>query len=170
MYVKSRRGGGQAKRKGKSKAWRAKMRKRAEAEHARRKRAREGKTGKGLKRQIHSPEVEERYFERQIAYAERYGRWGRPLLALAWLVHNCLAHPLLGLLPCAASLWLHDRSADWLNLSPEPTRSTPPQIRSYGAWLVHNCLAHPAMGLAPLSAAFAAHERSAAQMAVPDWV
>lgn len=145
------------------------MRRRAEAEHARRKRAREAKQGEPQQR-IVADDAQTRYFTRQLLFAEQHGRAGRLRHALAWWLHNCVAHPILGLLPCRASVWLHDRTADWLNLSAVPTRSELPRITSYGAWLVHNCIAHPLMGLAPLRRAFAAHDRSATHMNVEGWL
>lgn len=166
MHFRSR--GPKSIRRGKTRAWRAEQRRRAEAEHARRKQAREAN-------QISQPremaaDAETRYTDRQLRFAVHHGRRGRTLHALAWLLHNCVAHPLLGLLPCRASVWLHDRSADWLNLSPVRTRSALPRITSYRAWLVHNCIAHPMMGLAPLRAAFTAHDRSAEHMDVEGWL
>lgn len=157
------------KRKGKSRAWRAAMRRRAEAEHARRKRARDEQREPQSQR-VFAADAQTRFFTRQLLFAERHGRAGRILHTLAWLLHNCIAHPILGLLPCCASVWLHDRSADWLNLSSVRTRSALPRITSYRAWLVHNCIAHPAMGLAPLRAAFLAHDRSATSMKVEGWL
>ena len=146
------------------------MRRRAEAEHARRKRAREAKQGSAQREQLFVADVESRFFARQLLFAEQHGRLGRLIHILAWLLHNCIAHPILGLIPCRASVWLHDRTADWLNLSPTPTRSALPQIPSYRAWLLHNCVAHPAMGLAPLRAAFTAHDHTAATMKVEGWL
>ena len=145
------------------------MRRRAEAEHARRKREREAKHS-ALDKRVTAAQAAERFFERQLIFAHRHGRAGRLTHALAWLVHNCLAHPILGLFPSRPSLWLHDRTADWLNQSPTPTRSSRPQIHDRRAWLVHNCLAHPAMGLAPMGLAFRAHDRSAQDMKVEGWI
>jgi hypothetical protein len=146
------------------------MRRRAEAEHARRKRAREAESNDVARPRVFAGDAESRYFARQLRFAARHGRLGRVIHALAWLLHNCIAHPLLGLLPCSASVWVHDRSADWLNLSPIRTRSALPQISSYRAWLVHNCITHPAIGLAPLRGTFAAHDRSAEHMQVEGWL
>ena len=111
-----------------------------------------------------------RFEQRRELFRARHGRIGWLIHALASLTHNCLAHPLLGVSPCRGTVWLHDRSADWLNLSPVVTRSELPQIPDRRAWLVHNCLAHPLMALAPLRRAFDAHERTAARMRVDGWV
>ena len=156
-------------RKGKSKRWRAKMRERAEAEHARRKQAREANQGERCV-VVEGHDAATRFFERRQLFESRHGRAGHLVLTLAWLVHNCLAHPLLGLLPCGLTVWAHDRSADWLNLSPGATRSELPRIPNRWAWITHNCIAHPLMGLAPLRRPFDLHEHSAARMQVDGWV
>jgi len=158
---------GVVQRKGKSKRWRAQMRERAEAEAAVRKQARDGRS---REHPVSGQDAATRHEERRTLFRARYGRIGWFIHALASLTHNCLAHPLLGVLPCALTVWLHDRSADWLNLSPVVTRSELPEIPDRRAWLVHNCLAHPLMALAPRRRAFDAHERSAARMRVEGWV
>ncbi|MEZ4453490.1 MAG: hypothetical protein R3B09_28780 [Nannocystaceae bacterium] len=139
----------------------------AEAEAARRKAARDAKRGEPA---ITGADAATRFAERRALFDARYGRLGGLVHALASLTHNCLAHPLLGLWPCVLTVWLHDRSADWLNLSPVVTNSGLPVIPDRRAWLVHNCLAHPLMGLAPLRRAFDAHDRGAERMGVEGWV
>jgi hypothetical protein len=165
MIMKSN--SGAARRKGKSKRWRAERRARAEAEAATRKRARDAKRSEGA---ITGADAATRCAERRALFRARYGPLGGLVHVLASLAHNCLAHPLLGLWPCVITVWLHDRSADWLNLSPVVTRSALPEIPDRRAWLVHNCIAHPLMGLAPLRRAFDMHERSAERMRVEGWV
>ncbi|NVB41444.1 hypothetical protein G6O69_26635 [Pseudenhygromyxa sp. WMMC2535] len=157
-----------SQRKGKkSKRWRAHKRMLAEAEAASRKRARDAKA-RG--QQLAGEDAATRFEERRALFRARHGKLGGLAHALASLTHNCLAHPLLGLLPCRLTVWLHDRSADWLNLSAVVTCSGLPEIPDRRAWLVHNCLAHPLMGLAPLRRALDAHERSAERMRVEGWV
>lgn len=155
------------RRKGKSRRWRADKRERAEAEAALRKRARDAERSENA---IAGVDAATRNAERRALFRARYGPLGGLMHALASLAHNCLAHPLLGLWPCLLTVWLHDRSADWLNLSPVVTRSALPVIPDRRAWLVHNCLAHPLMALAPLRRAFAVHERTAERMRVEGWV
>jgi hypothetical protein len=145
------------------------MRRRAEAEHARRKRERGAKQGK-LDLRVLAAEARERFFERQLIFAYRHGSAGRLVHALAWLVHNCLVHPILGLFPCSASVKLHDLSADWLNQSPRSASASLPRIDNRRAWIVHNCLAHFAMGVAPFGPVFRAHDRSAERMNVEGWI
>lgn len=165
MISKSRTG--VVQRKGKSKRWRAQMRERAEAEAAVRKQARDGRSRERL---VSGHDAGTRHEERRALFRARYGQIGWFIHTLASLTHNCLAHPLLGILPCTLTVWLHDRSADWLNLSPVVTHSELPEIPDRRAWLVHNCLDHPLMALAPRRRAFDAHERSAVRMRVEGWV
>ena len=167
MMISRRGRGGQVRRKGKSKRWRAKMRQRAEAKAAERKRARDAKK---CQREVAGRDAATRFEERQQLFRDHYGQLGGFVHALAWLTHNCVAHPVLGLLPCALTVWIHDRSADWLNLSPIASDSELPVIPDRRAWLVHNCIAHPRMGLAPLRRAFDAHEHTAERMQVEGWV
>lgn len=112
----------------------------------------------------------ERFVARQHRFAARFGRAGGLLHAGAWWTHNCVAHPLLGVAPGRLTLRLHDRTADWLNLSAEPSRSAPPQIASRRAWMLHNCVAHPLMGVLPRLRTFDLHETTAEEMDVPGWV
>ena len=123
MILKSK--AGVVQRRGKSKRWRAQMRERAEAEAAVRKQARDGRS---REHPVSGQDAATRHEERRTLFRARYGRIGWFIHALASLTHNCLAHPLLGVLPCALTVWLHDRSADWLNLSFVVTRSELPEI------------------------------------------
>ena len=111
-----------------------------------------------------------RYAQRRRAYADRFGRTARARHAAAWLLHNCVAHPLLGIAPGAWSVWLHDRTADRLSLRAQPSISPLPQVRRRRAWVVHNCLAHPLMGVAPTARAFAWHEATAAALEMEGWM
>lgn len=160
--------GPSGRRKGKSKRWRAEQRAKAEAEAAARKRARDAK--RGVAQRVTGADAETRFHERRAMFRAHHGQLGGLIHALASLTHNCLAHPLLGLLPCALTVWFHDRSADWLNHSPVPTHSDLPEIPNRRTWLIHNCIAHPLMGLAPLARAFDLHEHSADRMNVEGWV
>ncbi len=117
-----------------------------------------------------SPRAAERFATRQVRFVRRYGRAGSVRHVGAWLVHNCIAHPLLGLKPGATTLRLHDATADWLNLAPTPSRSPHPQIGRRRDWVMHNCIAHPLMGIAPAASLFRLHDTTAEDMAVPGWV
>ena len=169
--------GAATQRRGKSKRWRAEKRAAAEAESARRKRERDARRSErvGIEPEpivatVFAADVATRFAQRRASFRARYGRLGGMVHGLAWVLHNCVAHPCLGLAPGRLSLWLHDRSADWLNLSPVATRSEPPTIDDRRAWLIHNCIAHPLMGLAPLHDAFSFHDHSAEVMGVEGWV
>lgn len=155
------------RKRGRSKRWRAKMRARAEAKAAARKKRR---LAAGLGLAVVGDDAAARFAERRRAMRACYGTMGEVVHLAAWLLHNCVAHPLLGVLPCAWTIWLHDRTADWLNLSPVATRSDAPVISSRMRWLVHNCIAHPVMGVAPGARAFARHEQTAERMGVEGWV
>ncbi len=111
----------------------------------------------------------ERFESRCEAFDERFGRWGVLWHTAAWCLHNCVAHPLLGIAPGRPTVWLHDLTATWLNLGPAPEPSPLPDIQHRWRWVLHNCVAHPVMGLAPLSRWFDWHEHTAEQMAVADW-
>lgn len=111
-----------------------------------------------------------RFDSRCQAFEDRFGSWGALLHAGAWWLHNCVAHPLLGIAPGRATVWLHDRTAAWLNLGPAPQPSPLPTIGRRWSWLVHNCVSHPLMGLAPLAWCLSWHEDTAEQMDVPGWV
>lgn len=112
----------------------------------------------------------ERLDERRRAFADRFGPMGVPLHGAAWWLHNCVAHPLLGLLPGLATVWLHDRTSDWLNLRLRPSRSPLPMVRRRWAWIVHNCVSHPLIGVAPIGSLLDWHERTAEDMDEDDWV
>ena len=114
--------------------------------------------------------VQARYAMRQRRFVARYGRLGRPLHMAAWLLHNNIAHPLLGLAPGTTSLHIHDVTARWLNLQPTTHRSPRPEILHRREWVVHNCISHPLMGVMPMRWHFAWHDTTAARMKVQDWV
>lgn len=160
---------GPASKPRRSRRWRDEMRKKAEREQQERRQRRLG-DGDKPRIAIEGDSAHDRYLERQVAFARRFGVAGRLLHAGAWMLHNCVAHPLLGLLPGRWTLRLHDRTADWLNLSPAPTRAPAPQIGDRRAWVLHNCVAHPLMGLAPLGISFDLHDTTADDMDVPGWV
>ena len=90
-----------------------------------------------------------------------------------WMIHNLVAHPLLGVMPGAMSVAFHDWTSRRLNAvlqRDDRAGSPPPALRSYGRWLAHNVLVHAALGLVPCKITFRWHDRSAAWMAVPGWV
>lgn len=90
-----------------------------------------------------------------------------------WLVHNLIAHPLLGLFPSKLTVRFHSVTSNWLNhrsgwnrIDPEPPRPT-----KWGWWLLHNIVAHFAIGLFPFATfPFRLHDWTAEKMDVPGWV
>ncbi len=100
-----------------------------------------------------------------------------------WLIHNCIVHPLLGVIPnqrtaelhSLSSNWLNHRAGDWkqrLRGGAYQTFSPIPQIPEgkRGWWLLHNVVAHMAIGLCPTKPAFDLHDWSAEKMDVPGWL
>lgn len=86
-----------------------------------------------------------------------------------WWLHNLVVHPLLGLLPVAAIVRLHDWSSGRLARS-LPPESPLPRIPSRWRWLVHNVGAHVAIGVWPCATTFRWHDVTAKRMGVPGWV
>lgn len=48
--------------------------------------------------------------ERFVKRRDQYKKAGIPLAVHNgwWVIHNCIAHPMIGLLPSGATFWLHD--------------------------------------------------------------
>ena len=88
---------------------------------------------------------------------------------LWWLLHNCVAHPMLGMVPGAPTVRFHDWSSDRLNLRKVPYVSPMPQVERRWSWLLHNCVVHPLMGIAPLFYVFDWHDDTASDMHVKGW-
>lgn len=114
--------------------------------------------------------VADRYDERLAVFRAAFGDLGWWVHLAAWVLHNCVAHPLLGLFPGPRTAALHDATADWLNLRREPSRSPAPKVRVPWAWILHNCVAHPLMGVAPRARWFAFHDATAEWLGVDGWV
>jgi hypothetical protein len=89
-----------------------------------------------------------------------------------WLIHNCLVHPLLGVVPRPFVLDLHELSSRWLNQKRNPFvfPFVYPKIPSYFLWFFHNVFAHILIGVFPIRPMFAFHDWTATLMGVPDWV
>lgn len=110
-------------------------------------------------------------------YQARRARWCQrhKVLPLArhqvwWLLHNCVAHPWLGVSPSPRALWFHDFTSKRLNLFPRMRPSPPPQISDRFEWVWHNVVSHLAIGFFPVEASFKFHDETAESMAVPGWV
>lgn len=94
-----------------------------------------------------------------------------------WLLHNCVSHPVLGLVPCQKTVDFHDWSSDKLNQhapywekKPSPLKSPLPLIKNRLSWLEHNLVAHMAIGLIPCDKTFWYHDKTALEMNVKGWV
>lgn len=91
-----------------------------------------------------------------------------------WMVHNCVAHPILGLVPCKKTVDFHDWTSENLNTYALPwlknnKRSPMPVIKNKWKWLKHNVFSHIAIGLVPCMRTFYFHDSSALEMNVPEW-
>lgn len=118
-----------------------------------------------------APTCEGRYADRLAAFREAFGdQLGERVHRAAWLAHNCIAHPLLGISPSSWAVRLHDQTADWLNLRLQPVHSPMPDVRAPWAWLLHNCVAHPLIGLFPEERWFAFHDATAERLGVDGWL
>lgn len=71
-----------------------------------------------LDREGHEDGSEERFRERLAKHDDAYG--SRRRHHLWWLVHNCLAHPLIGVCPIRPFFRFHDWTARRINLADEP--------------------------------------------------
>lgn len=114
--------------------------------------------------------VEERYWFRVSRWRKSGVSFPEARHRFWWLLHNLVAHVLLGVLPCSATVWFHDWTSKELNRKMFMTVSTPPKIPSRCLWALHNILAHAAIGLFPCKTTFEWHDKTAIAMNVPDWV
>lgn len=97
-----------------------------------------------------------------------------------WLLHNCVAHPVLGLTAKDPAIEFHELTSAWLNhVAPAVQRgpvmyrqfkATRPEIKNPLLWVLHNCVAHVAIGFVPSKATFAFHDWTAELMQVDGWV
>jgi len=122
----------------------------------------------------------------------KFEKDGRPVPRLRhhalWLLHNCVAHPLLAVMgknvsPVAVEF--HELTSQWLNHKTNPRWPSPPfekaryryvvefqmpEVKKTGFWVLHNVVAHTAIGLLPCRATFDLHDWTAKKMEVPHWV
>jgi hypothetical protein len=112
----------------------------------------------------------ERYDQRHTRFVARFGQAGRLLHRAAWIAHNCVAHPLLGVVPGELTMRLHDRTSDVLNLRAEPLRSPTPQLRRRAAWFFHNSVVHPLIGMMPSQRAFELHDATIELLDDDNWL
>lgn len=58
-----------------------------------------------------------RYSDRIPFFREKFGKLGYVIHHVWWVFHNCIVHPLAGLIPIGPVLRLHDLSSNHLNAS-----------------------------------------------------
>ena len=98
--------------------------------------------------------------------------------AALWLLHNCVAHPILAVAPGPPAAEFHELTSLWLahdtwkvgdrHLHVRVMPNVPPEKRR--AWVLHNLVAHVAIGLVPCKATFDFHDKTATAMNVEGWV
>jgi hypothetical protein len=111
-----------------------------------------------------------RYAKRQRRWTAEVRRWPRLRHHGWWLLHNVIAHPLVGVWPATPAIRFHDLTSRRLNRNVRQFASVRPAISRRAAWVLHNVVGHLAIGLLPCRATFAWHDRSAEAMGVADWV
>lgn len=114
---------------------------------------------------------ESRYYNR----IRSFQRDGKPYPQLRhhalWLLHNCVAHPVLAIWPTRGAVEFHQLTSNWLNHRPEAIGLPQlPEVRKRRAWVVHNLVAHLLIGLIPCRHTFQWHDQTAREMEVPGWV
>lgn len=87
-----------------------------------------------------------------------------------WVLHNCAAHPLLGVFPNKYLVDIHHLTSEWLNNERNSKSEQIPVIKNRLWWLLHNCVAHPMIGLLPVKLLFQFHDWTAEKMNVEGWV
>lgn len=94
-----------------------------------------------------------------------------------WLLHNCIAHPLLGFFPNQKTVEVHELTSSWLNhemhgfdKARRVLHAKVPTIPNQALWVLHNVVSHVAIGVAPSDFTFAMHDWTAELMQIPGWV
>jgi len=150
-----------------------------------------GFTPEELLRAGHKPEdegAEKRFDERIGLFVKDGDPMPRVRHHMLWLLHNCVAHPLLAVAgknvpPLAVEF--HELTSLWLNHKPfgsgpvlpgekqkfrHVVEFTMPKVERPFVWALHNLVAHTMIGLAPCKATFKFHDWTARLMDVPGWV
>jgi hypothetical protein len=123
--------------------------------------------------------------ERYRARIEKFEKDGKPWPKLRhhalWMLHNLVAHPILGVMPIEPVVELHELTSAWLNHVPSSQSLGSwtdrfrdlhvriPKIKRPSLWALHNLVGHVAIGLVPCKATFKLHDWTA-KLAVPGWV
>jgi hypothetical protein len=116
-------------------------------------------------------------FGAELRHRKRIAKWNAATRVVPglrhrawWILHNAIAHPMIGVWPTRATVWFHDWTSKRLGRRRTFVRSPMPEVERRGAWFVHNVLAHAAIGLVPSERAFRWHDRTAREMNVRDWI
>lgn len=129
--------------------------------------------------------AQKRYADRVRLFAEDGRSMPRLRHRAFWLLHNCVAHPLLALGSRRGSTLtteFHEITSRWLNHESMTAYASRrgqfyrvvhvhvPEVAKPVSWVIHNVIAHVAIGLLPCKPTFDFHDWSAKVMAVPGWV
>lgn len=121
----------------------------------------------------------ERYFSRKKKFKGFKGKIEHHIL---WMIHNCIAHPVLGIYVCNKTLKFHDNTSALLNESfnclnqlssqyyVEIYETYYPRLNYKFRWFLHNSIIHFFLGLFPCKFMFKLHDITAKYMDEPDWV
>jgi len=127
--------------------------------------------------------AKKRYDDRLQLFVSRGGHVPRLRHHLLWMLHNCVAHPLLTV-PTHTAVEFHELTSQWLNAKTHVVggsvrhgrgewrllRYSMPKVERTVAWAIHNLVAHTMIGLAPCKPTFKFHDWTARLMDVPGWV
>lgn len=116
---------------------------------------------------------EERYKERLFYFLKDKKALPRLRHYLLWLLHNCIAHPILALCVSSYTIEFHELTSQWLNhtgVRINFLRIMAPKISNKFSWFMHNFIAHIAIGLFPFKPIFKFHDKTAKWMNVSGWV
>lgn len=92
-----------------------------------------------------------------------------------WLLHNCVAHPILGFYVSQSAIEFHQITSNWLNSRPINQNLSFiiwPMMNDNQKrwWAIHNFIAHFLIGLFPCSWTFKFHDWTAEKMDIQGWV
>lgn len=127
---------------------------------------------------------EERYYFRKKNFK---GLTGIIKHHVFWILHNCIAHFILGTWVSNKTIKIHDFTSILLNNPPasrkylyeyfiRSIKSNHPPVSHYPKlpykfrWFLHNSIVHFFLGLFPCKFMFKLHDKTARYMNEPDWV
>lgn len=113
---------------------------------------------------------QKRYWFRQLDWNDTGKSFPMVRHHFWWLLHNCVAHPLLGIWVSKHTVWFHDWTSKHLNVRREIFQSPMPEIPDRWSWIYHNVVGHILIGLFPIENVFLYHDLTADDMGVEDWL